>query len=48
MTQQIVLAHKEPDMLENSIVGIQYKVGKKVGEGSFGTIYEGKHKDFWL
>ncbi|KAG1261681.1 hypothetical protein G6F68_006516 [Rhizopus microsporus] len=30
MTQQIVLAHKEPDMLENSIVGIQYKVGKKV------------------
>lgn len=26
----------------NNIVGVHYKVGKKIGEGSFGVIYEGK------
>lgn len=25
----------------NSIVGVHYKVGKKIGEGSFGIIFEG-------
>jgi casein kinase 1 len=28
-----------------SIVGNYYKVGKKIGEGSFGVIFEGE-KDF--
>lgn len=25
-----------------NVVGVHYKVGKKLGEGSFGIIYEGK------
>lgn len=25
----------------NNVVGVHYKVGKKIGEGSFGIIYEG-------
>lgn len=25
-----------------NIVGVHYKIGKKLGEGSFGIIYEGK------
>lgn len=27
----------------HNVVGVHYKVGKKIGEGSFGIIYEGKH-----
>jgi hypothetical protein len=25
-----------------NIVGVHYRVGKKIGQGSFGVIYEGK------
>jgi casein kinase 1 len=25
-----------------NVVGVHYKVGRKLGEGSFGIIYEGK------
>ena len=25
----------------NNIVGVHYKIGRKIGEGSFGIIYEG-------
>lgn len=25
----------------NSVVGLHYKIGKKIGEGSFGVIFEG-------
>lgn len=28
----------------HNVVGVHYKVGKKIGEGSFGVIYEGKNK----
>lgn len=27
-----------------NIVGVHYRVGKKLGEGSFGVLYEGKKK----
>jgi serine/threonine protein kinase len=27
----------------SNVVGVHYRVGKKIGEGSFGVIYEGKH-----
>jgi len=27
--------------MTNSIVGGHYKVGKKIGEGSFGIVYDG-------
>jgi casein kinase 1 len=26
-----------------NVVGVHYKVGRKLGEGSFGIIYEGKN-----
>jgi hypothetical protein len=26
----------------NNVVGVHYKVGKKLGEGSFGIIYQGE------
>jgi hypothetical protein len=26
----------------SNVVGVHYKVGKKIGEGSFGVIFEGK------
>lgn len=26
----------------SNVVGVHYRVGKKIGEGSFGVIYEGK------
>lgn len=26
----------------SSVVGVHYKVGKKIGEGSFGVIFEGR------
>jgi hypothetical protein len=25
----------------NNIIGVHYKIGRKIGEGSFGIIYEG-------
>ena len=25
----------------NNVVGLHYKIGKKIGEGSFGVIFEG-------
>lgn len=28
----------------HNVVGVHYKVGKKIGEGSFGIIYQGKDK----
>ena len=28
----------------NNMVGVHYKIGRKIGEGSFGIIYEGKSK----
>lgn len=28
----------------SNIVGVHYRVGKKLGEGSFGVLYEGQHK----
>ncbi|KAI7876658.1 casein kinase I [Mucor mucedo] len=31
----------QPPSAQNNIVGVHYKVGKKIGEGSFGIIYEG-------
>jgi hypothetical protein len=27
----------------NNVVGVHYKIGRKIGEGSFGIIYEGNH-----
>lgn len=32
-----------PPRTSNNIVGVHFKVGKKIGEGSFGIIYQGKH-----
>jgi casein kinase 1 len=34
-------SHSQPSMI-SSIVGMHYRVGKKIGEGSFGIIHEGK------
>lgn len=28
--------------LHSNVVGVHYRVGKKIGEGSFGVIFEGK------
>lgn len=28
----------------SNIVGVHYKVGKKIGEGSFGVIFEGEYR----
>lgn len=28
----------------HNVVGVHYRVGKKIGEGSFGIIYEGEEK----
>lgn len=28
-----------------NVVGVHYKVGRKLGEGSFGIIYEGNFQD---
>lgn len=37
-------SHTEKNLDKTTnIVGDHYKVGKKIGEGSFGIIYEGKH-----
>lgn len=29
----------------SNVVGVHYKVGKKIGEGSFGVIFEGECQD---
>ena len=29
----------------SNVVGVHYKVGKKIGEGSFGVIFEGEFQD---
>ena len=29
-----------------NVVGVHYRVGKKIGEGSFGVIFEGASLDF--
>ena len=34
------MAHSHPSPAPN-IVGVHYRVGKKIGEGSFGVIFEG-------
>ncbi len=31
----------------SNVVGVHYKVGKKVGEGSFGVIFEGEWVGGW-
>lgn len=31
-----------------NVVGVHYKVGRKLGEGSFGIIYEGKGFSLWI
>lgn len=35
--------HRTPSMASSSsnVVGVHYRVGKKIGEGSFGVIFEG-------
>ena len=33
--------HPSPSVSNNGIVGGHYKVGKKIGEGSFGVVFEG-------
>lgn len=33
-------SHSHPSSTAN-IVGVHYRVGKKIGEGSFGVIFEG-------
>lgn len=30
----------------SNVVGVHYKVGKKIGEGSFGVIFEGEFQDW--
>jgi hypothetical protein len=32
----------------SNVVGVHYKVGKKIGEGSFGVIFEGEYARFWV
>jgi casein kinase 1 len=39
MTTTSTSLHKNGS--NNNIVGVHYKVGKKLGEGSFGVLYEG-------
>ena len=34
------MSHSHPSPASN-IVGVHYRVGKKIGEGSFGVIFEG-------
>lgn len=35
-------SHAHSSSSTANIVGVHYRVGKKIGEGSFGVIYEGK------
>ncbi|KAI8878410.1 kinase-like protein [Backusella circina FSU 941] len=41
MTTSSSSLHKNATNNNNNIVGVHYKVGKKLGEGSFGVLYEG-------
>ncbi|KAI9259088.1 kinase-like domain-containing protein [Sporodiniella umbellata] len=40
---QLVTTYKTQNPLENKMIGKDYRVGKKIGEGSFGVIHEGIH-----
>lgn len=40
-TQHDKLSHHSNNSTTSTIVGVHYQVGKKLGEGSFGVIYEG-------
>lgn len=44
MTAHHSSVHKSSSQSSTNIVGVHYRVGKKLGEGSFGVLYEGK----WL
>ena len=35
------MSHSHSAAASNNIVGVHYRVGKKIGEGSFGVIFEG-------
>ena len=35
------MSHSHSSGSSNNIVGVHYRVGKKIGEGSFGVIFEG-------
>ncbi|KAF1804114.1 Serine/Threonine kinase CK1 [Mucor lusitanicus] len=41
MTAHHSSVHKSSSQSSTNIVGVHYRVGKKLGEGSFGVIYEG-------
>lgn len=34
--------HPSQSTTSNGIVGVHYRVGKKIGEGSFGVVFEGE------
>jgi len=36
-------SHSHPSSTAN-LVGVHYRVGKKIGEGSFGVIFEGQNR----
>lgn len=41
--EEFITKQTSPTMASSSsnVVGVHYKVGKKIGEGSFGVIFEG-------
>jgi hypothetical protein len=39
---------KSNSSTSSNVVGVHYRVGKKIGEGSFGVIYEGEPFDLNL
>lgn len=46
MATQNQLQQQQPVSVGSShnVVGVHYRVGKKIGEGSFGIIYEGMER----
>lgn len=40
-TSRLQASHNISGGANSSVVGVHYKVGKKIGEGSFGVIFEG-------
>lgn len=40
-----IMSHAHSSNSSNNIVGVHYRVGKKIGEGSFGVIFEGTSLD---